>query len=130
MSEDVVSNNVLVVTPSLTLRALLELSTEEQGVTARFCEKAQEGLDFLKTHTPKAVVLDDSIDIDPFAIASRLKMSRRLREVPVILLITEGDERARLTAEISRVDHVISKPLDRKSFSSILRRLVNPQSLV
>ena len=130
MSEAAVLNNVLVVTKSLTLRALLELSIEEQGVEALFCEKAQEGLDFLKSNTPKAIVLVGQIDIDPFSIASRLKMSRRLREVPVILLVGESDERAKLTAEISRVDHVISKPLDRKIFSTLLRRLVKPQSIV
>lgn len=130
MSEAAASNNVLVVTSSLTLRALLELSIEERGVEALFCDKAQQGLDFLKNNTPRAIVLDDQIDIDPFSIASRLKMSRRLREVPVILLIGESDERAKLTAEISRVDHVISKPLDRKVFSTLLRRLLDPQSIL
>ncbi len=127
MAEAVHIDKVLVVTSSLTLRALLELAIEEQGVEAQFYEKAQEGLDFLKAHTPRAIVLDDGIEIDPFSIASRLKMSRRLREVPVVLFIGDSDDRTKLTAEFARVEHVLSKPVDRKAFSSILRNLPQHQ---
>lgn len=127
MSEAVLSNKVLIVTSSQTSRALLELAIEEQGIEAQFCESAKEGLDCLKAHTPRAIVLDDAIEIDPFSIASRLKMSRRLREVPVVLFIADGDERTKLTAEFARVEHVLSKPVDRKAFSNILRNLTRPQ---
>lgn len=127
MSDAVPSNKVLIVTSSQTLRALLELAIEEQGIEAQFFESAKEGLDYLKVHTPRAIVLDDAIEIDPFSIASRLKMSRRLREVPVVLFITDGDERTKLTAEFARVEHVLSKPVDRKAFSNILRNLTRPQ---
>jgi len=127
MAEVMQSDKVLVVTSSLTLKALLELTIEEQGVEAQFFEKAQEGLDFLKAYTPRAIVLDDGIEIDPFSIASRLKMSRRLREVPVVLFIGDSDDRTKLTAEFARVEHVLSKPVDRKVFSVILRNLPQPQ---
>jgi DNA-binding response OmpR family regulator len=127
MADAVPSNKVLVVTSSQTLRALLELVIEEHGIEVQFHETAKEGLDYLKAHTPRAIVLDDAIEIDPFSIASRLKMSRRLREVPVVLLTTDGDERTKLTAEFARVDHVISKPVDRKAFSNILRHLPQQQ---
>jgi CheY-like chemotaxis protein len=123
MTEATLTDNVLVMTPSPTLRALLELSLEEVGVGAHFTERAQEGLDFLKLYTPKAIVLDDAIEIDPFSIASRLKMSRRLRDVPVILFISETDERAKLTAEFARVEHVLTKPVDRKAFGVIMQHL-------
>lgn len=59
MAQAVQSDKVLVVTSSLTLRALLELAIEEQGVKTRFYEKAQDGLDFLKAYTPRAIVLYD-----------------------------------------------------------------------
>jgi len=128
MVEAVPNNKVLVVTSSQTLRALLEMAIEEQGIEAQFFEKARDGLDYLKAHTPRAIVLDDAIEIDPFSIASRLKMSRRLREVPVVLFIADNDERAKLTAEFARVEHVLSKPVDRKVFSNILRSLPQQQA--
>ncbi|MER3483566.1 MAG: response regulator [Meiothermus sp.] len=128
MSEAVPSKSVVVITKSLTLRALLELSIEEQGVTALFYDKAQQGLDYLKTNTPKAIVLDDAIDIDPYSIASRLKMSRRLRDIPVILLMADSDDKSKLTAEFARVDHTLSKPLDRKKFSALLKQFMNVQT--
>lgn len=124
------SNKVLMVTSSQTLRALLELVIEEQGIEAQFYGSAKEGLDYLKAHTPRAIVLDDAIEIDPFSIASRLKMSRRLREVPVVLFITDGNERTKLTAEFARVEYVLSKPLDRKAFANILRNLPQRQPSV
>lgn len=124
------SNKVLIVTSSQTLRALLELVIEEQGIEAQSCGSAKEGLDYLRAHTPRAIVLDDAIEIDPFSIASRLKMSRRLREVPVVLFITDGNERIKLTAEFTRVDYVLSKPLDRKAFANILRNLPQRQPSV
>lgn len=124
------SNKVLIVTSSQTLRALLELVIEEQGIEAQFYGSAKEGLDYLKAHTPRAIVLDDAIEIDPFSIASRLKMSRRLREVPVVLFITDENERTKLTVEFARVEYVLSKPLDRKAFANILRNLPQQQPSV
>jgi len=128
MAEAVPNNKVLVVTSSQTLRALLEMAIEEQGIEAQFFEKAKDGLDYLKAHTPRTIVLDDAIEIDPFSIASRLKMSRRLREVPVVLFIADNDERAKLTAEFARVEHVLSKPVNREVFSNILRNLPQQQA--
>lgn len=112
-------------TPSPTLRALLELAIEEQGMIGVYYERAHDGLDYLKTYTPKAIVLDDVLEIDSFSIAARLKMSRRLREVPVVLFVSEHDEKAKLTAEFSRVEQVLTKPVDRKLFSAVLRELIS-----
>jgi DNA-binding response OmpR family regulator len=126
MSPVVASNAVMVVSVNTTLKALLELAAEEEGLKSLFFERAQEGLNFLKENTPRLIVLDDGIDIDPFTIASRLKMSRRLREVPVVMLIAEKDDKTRLTAEISRVDHIFNKPVDRRRLSSLLRSLPLP----
>ena len=122
------SNSVVVVSANTTLKALLELTAEEEGFKSLFFDHAQEGLNFLKDNTPRLIVLDEGIDIDPFTIASRLKMSRRLREVPVAMLIGENDERTRLTAEISRVDHIFNKPVDRRRLSSLLRSLPAPMA--
>ncbi|MCS7059027.1 MAG: response regulator [Meiothermus sp.] len=127
MSSAPQTEKILVVTSSPALRALLELCLEEQGFQGEFYERAQQALEFLKAQTPRAIVLDDAIEIDPFSIASRLKMSRRLREVPVVLLLSDSDERAKLTAEFVRVEHVLSKPLDRKALSNILRGLPQRQ---
>lgn len=126
MNEPVSKDEVLVISTSPTLKALLELSIEEQGIQSAFFEKAQLGLNYLREVTPKVIVLDDMIDIDPFSITSRLKMSRRLREIPIILLIDANDQQAKLTAEIARVDYVVTKPIERRLFSTILRRVVNP----
>lgn len=57
-------------------------------------------------------------------------MSRRLREVPVVLFIGDSGDRIKLTAEFARVEHLLSKPADRKALSSILQNLPQQQHSV
>lgn len=128
MSDASAVNRVLVITPSPTLRALLELAIEEQGVAGQYFEKAHDGLEYLKNFTPAVIVLDDVLEIDPFSIAARLKMSRRLREVPVVLFVSEHDEKAKLTAEFSRVEQVLTKPVDRKLFGAALSQMIREKA--
>ncbi|PZA07303.1 MULTISPECIES: two-component system response regulator [unclassified Meiothermus] len=125
---DAASPLVLVVSPSPTLKAQLELLVEELGFRWASFSQAREGLDFLKEHTPTAIVLDEGLDPDAFAIAGRLKMIKRLRDVPLVLLVSEQNERTTITAEVSRVDHLFSKPIDRRRLKSLLRSLAHPSS--
>ncbi|MER3481371.1 MAG: response regulator [Meiothermus sp.] len=118
----------LVVSPSLALTAQIELLLEELRFKAVSFLRAQEGLDFLKGNTPAVIILDEGLEIDPFTIAGRLKLIKRLRDVPVVLLVSDQNERITITAEVSRVDHLIPKPLDRRRLKGLLRSLAHPGS--
>lgn len=122
------ASQALLITPNNTIQALLEIAVEEEGLQAISFVAAQPGLQFLKDNTPQLIVLDEGLEPDAFAIASRLKMIKRLKEVPVVLLMGEENDRTRLTAEISRVDHIFAKPIDRKRFKGLLQALLkNPR---
>lgn len=122
------ASQALLITPNNTIQALLEIAVEEEGLQAISFIAAQPGLQFLKDNTPQLIVLDEGLEPDAFAIASRLKMIKRLKEVPVVLLMGEENDRTRLTAEISRVDHIFAKPIDRKRLKGLLQALLkNPR---
>lgn len=92
-------------------------------MVCRSFTSATQALQFLKESTPAVIVLDEGLEPDGFAIASRLKMHRRLRGACVVLLVANPDDHTRATAEVSRADHVFGKPLDLRRFQQLLKDL-------
>jgi len=93
------------------LRAYVDLVLSERGIPVRHFDLAREGLFWLLDHTPRYVLLDQDLDVDSFAVAARIRHVRRLKEVPLAVLI-EPTEKHRTTAEVVRVK-AIEKPLTR-----------------
>ena len=93
------------------LRAYVDLVLSERDVPVRHFNLAREGLFWLLDYTPRHILLDQDLDVDPFAVAARILHVRRLKEVPLAVLI-EPTEKLRTTAEVVRV-MAIEKPLTR-----------------
>ena len=100
------------------LRAYVDLVLSERDVPVRHFNLAREGLFWLLDHTPRYVLLDQDLDVDPFAVAARIRHVRRLKEVPLAVLI-EPTEKLRTTAEVVRV-MAIEKPLTRDKLFRLL----------
>ncbi len=100
------------------LRAYVDLVLSEKGIPVRHFDLAREGLFWLLDHTPRYVLLDQDLDVDPFAVAARIRHVRWLKEVPLAVLI-EPNERLRTTAEVVRV-RAIEKPLTRDKLFGFL----------
>jgi DNA-binding response OmpR family regulator len=118
------SHVAVVITPSPTVRALLEMVLEQEGFKATFFATPHEALQLLRESVPSLLILDEGLEPDAFSVSGRLKMSRRLREMPILILVSEHDDRTRITAELSRVDHVIPKPFEGRQLRSLLRSLL------
>jgi DNA-binding response OmpR family regulator len=118
------SHVAVVITPSPTVRALLEMVLEQEGFKATFFATPHEALQLLRESVPSVLILDEGLEPDAFSVSGRLKMSRRLREMPILILVSEHDDRTRITAELSRVDHVIPKPFESRQLRSLLRSLL------
>ena len=103
---------VLLLSRNQAVRAYLELLLEGMGLSLMHFDSAREGLFWLRDYTPKLILLDQELDLDPFSVAARITHVRRLKEVPVAVLIAP-DERLKTTAEVVRV-RVIEKPLTRE----------------
>lgn len=98
------------------LRAYVDLILLERGIPMRHFDLAREALFWLWEHTPRHILLDE--DLDPFAVASRIRHVRRLKPVPVAVLISPS-EKHRTTAEVVRV-LPIEKPLTREKLLGFL----------
>ncbi|MBB6098177.1 DNA-binding response OmpR family regulator [Deinobacterium chartae] len=82
-------------------------------------------LDYLKDHTPDAMLLDVQMPlIDGFDICSRVKRVARLREIPVILLTGFDDDQTRERAQQVKADDLIYKPLSGKNLRARIRSVI------
>lgn len=97
----------------------MELILEAMGIPLMHFDAAREGLFWLKDHTPRLILLDQDLDLDPFSVAARITHVRRLQGVPVAVLIPP-DEKLRTTAEIVQA-RVVEKPLTRDKLLSLLK---------
>lgn len=103
---------VLLLSRNQAVRAYLEMVLEGLGLPLMYFDSAREGLFWLRDHTPRLILLDQDLDVDPFSVAARIKHVRRLKEVPLAVLIPP-DEKLKTTAEVVRV-RVVEKPLTRE----------------
>ena len=84
----------------------------------RHFDNAKEGLFWLVDNTPRHILLDEDLDLDPFSVANRIRHVRRLKSVPIAVLIPPS-EKLRTTAEVVRVK-AIEKPLTREKLFHFL----------
>ncbi|AEV15998.1 MAG: response regulator [Thermus sp.] len=109
---------LLLLSRSPALRAYVELVLSEAQVPVAYFDSAREGLFWLLDHTPRHILLDEDLDVDPFAAAIRIKHVKRLKDIPLAILISPS-EKLRTTAEVVRVVPV-EKPLTREKLYRFL----------
>jgi DNA-binding response OmpR family regulator len=110
---------VLLLSRNEALRAYVEMALLGTDIPLRYFDLAREGLFWLLDHTPRAILLDEDLDLDAFAVAARIRHVKRLKEVPVAVLISPS-EKQRTTAEVVRVVP-LEKPLSREKLLRFLR---------
>ncbi len=103
---------LLLLSANPALRAYVDLVLSERGVPVAYFDTAREGLFWLLDNTPRYILIDQELDLDPFAVAARIKHVRRLKAVPLAVLIPR-DAKLKTTAEVVRVRD-IEKPLTRE----------------
>jgi DNA-binding response OmpR family regulator len=107
-------------------RAILHLLLAADGHAVTVVEGGRAALAFLKDHTPDLVVLDAAMpDVSGLEICARLKLIRRLKAVPVLLLTEPRDEGSRAEAAAAGASAVISKPLSGKNVRALVRALLH-----
>lgn len=83
---------VLLMGRNQAVRAYLELLFEGKGMPVKSFDSAREGLLWLRDHTPKLILLDHDLDPDPFSVAARIKHVRRLKGVPLAVMIPKDEK--------------------------------------
>ncbi|WP_183986346.1 response regulator [Deinobacterium chartae] len=116
---------ILVADDEPAIRTMLEMILSADGHEVIGVSDGKAALDYLKDHTPDAMLLDVQMPlIDGFDICSRVKRVARLREIPVILLTGFDDDQTRERAQQVKADDLIYKPLSGKNLRARIRSVI------
>lgn len=116
----------LVVSANTTLRAYLEVTLEAEGFQTTSLTEGAQALRYLKEHTPALIVLDEEVksELSALDLAWRIKRVRRLKDVPVVVLVSSADQRTQVAAKMARVDKLLVKPLVGGEFRTFARHTI------
>lgn len=121
---------ILVADDNPAISALLGTMLQSWGLEVAAVADGRAVLEYLQQHTPTLMVLDGHLPLlDGFELCSRIQRLRRLRGVPVVLLLDSGDEMARVQATLVGASGVISKPISGQVLRGELRRLLPDTAL-
>jgi two-component system, chemotaxis family, chemotaxis protein CheY len=88
--------DVLVVDDSAAIRKILQRVLRQTGIAIRTIHEAgdgQEALEILKAHRPDLVLTDINMPkMDGLQFLAAMKASEQWREIPVVMVTTEGGE--------------------------------------
>src|SRR5437879_5909574 len=88
--------DVLVVDDSAAIRKILQRVLRQTGMTIRTIHEAgdgQEALEILKLHRPALVLTDINMPkMDGLQFLAAMKASPEWRDIPVVMITTEGGE--------------------------------------
>jgi len=116
---DVVSARILVVDDNAINRKKMRMAVENIGHTADVAKDGYEALEFLKTKSFDAVLLDILMpEIDGFEVLAEMKSDDVLRDVPVIVISALDDE----TASVVKAIELGAEDFLPKSFDPVLLR--------
>ena len=117
----------LIVTSHNALKAYLELAFEDAGLKPVAASTLREALEYLKTHVPRLIVVDEISEdgLDAAGFVWRLKRVTRLKRVPTIQIVHKASERERVTMEISGTDHIVELPIKNSPFRKLLEGLLS-----
>jgi CheY-like chemotaxis protein len=120
---------ILVVDDNATNTKLMQAILEVDGYTVRTAVDAESMFATLSTFRPRLILMDIQLPgIDGLEITRRLKADPATRDIVVIALSAYamvGDKEKALAAGC---DSYVSKPIDRKQLSKLLRQFLGEQA--
>jgi chemosensory pili system protein ChpA (sensor histidine kinase/response regulator) len=102
---------VMVVDDSVTVRKVTSRFLERNGMDVLLAKDGVDAMQLLQDHKPDVMLLDIEMPrMDGFEVASRVKHSSKLRNLPIIMITSRTGEKHRLRAESIGVDKYLGKP--------------------
>jgi len=118
---------ILIVEDSATMRSLLASSLEELEVPVKITEAESgfEALRLLPRFAFDLIVTDINMpDINGLELLSFVKSNDRYREIPLVVVSTEGSDRDRDKGLGLGADHYLVKPFDPEALREVARDLL------
>ena len=118
---------ILIVEDSATMRSLLASSLEELETPVKIAEAESgfEALRLLPRFSFDLIVTDINMpDINGLELLSFVKNNVRYRDIPLVVVSTEGSERDRNKGLELGADHYLVKPFDPEALREVARDLL------
>jgi DNA-binding response OmpR family regulator len=125
------SNLVMIVDDSLTVRKILEVSLKRAGVEVVAYNDGITALDALTTgklaSLPNVIILDVMMPkLNGFALARVLRSKSYLRDIPIIMLTSQDNMFSQLRGRIAGATMYLTKPFKTQEVVEIVRRYLKP----
>jgi twitching motility two-component system response regulator PilG len=125
------SNLVMIVDDSLTVRKILEVSLKRAGVEVVTYNDGITALDALTTgklaSLPNVIILDVMMPkLNGFALARVLRSKSYLRDIPIIMLTSQDNMFSQLRGRIAGATMYLTKPFKTQEVVDIVRRYLKP----
>jgi CheY-like chemotaxis protein len=124
-----VTGRVLVVDDDATIRSLLQVTFETEGLEVETARNGAEAVTAALAEPPAVIVLDVMMPVmDGWAAAERLRADGRTRDVPVVFLTARTqDADLRRGRELGAVAYV-TKPFDVADLAELVHDVVDPET--
>jgi two-component system chemotaxis response regulator CheY len=120
------TKTVLTVDDSRTMRDMLMIALSGAGYSVVQAEDGVHGLEVLEGTTPDVIITDINMPrMDGFGFIENVRLDKRLRGVPILVLTTESDQAKKDRARAAGATGWIVKPFDPMKLSDAVRRVTS-----
>ena len=120
-----VQPTVLVVDDSVTVRKVTSRFLERQGIKVLIAKDGVDAIEILQESTPDLVLLDIEMPrMDGFEVATQMRHSSRLKNIPIIMITSRTGEKHRQRAFEIGVDDYMGKPFQEKQLLKKIKSLL------
>ncbi len=122
------STSILVVDDSVTVRKVTSRILRRQGYRVLTAKDGIEALKAMQDEIPAVILLDIEMPrMDGFEVASRVRASDELRNIPIIMITSRTGDKHRQRAMELGVDHYMGKPYQEEHLVETLDELLSTQ---
>ncbi len=115
---------VMVVDDSVTVRKVTSRFLERNNMDVLLAKDGVDAMQLLQDHKPDVMLLDIEMPrMDGFEVASRVKHSSKLNQLPIIMITSRSGEKHRQRAESIGVDKYLGKPYQEIELLSCIQEL-------
>ncbi|MCK4224073.1 MAG: response regulator [candidate division Zixibacteria bacterium] len=119
------NHKILVADDSLTVRNLAESLLRKHGYEILFADDGAKALEVAKANKPDLILLDDSLSVlSGGQVCRELKQNGSLKDIPVIMLLSEDEIEKKQELRLIGADAFITKPFDPREILDQVERLL------
>jgi chemosensory pili system protein ChpA (sensor histidine kinase/response regulator) len=123
------STSILVVDDSVTVRKVTSRILRRQGYKVLTAKDGIEALKAMQDEIPAVILLDIEMPrMDGFEVATRVRASDELRNIPIIMITSRTGDKHRQRAMELGVDHYMGKPYQEEHLLETLGELLSTQT--